>query len=91
MGAAAALPAKQGAVVKTRTGTNTRISKSISTKPSADGPVADSLLKLGRFLRRGETSEDLRSVFKNGGRGADTFYRDRWTHDKEVRSTHGVN
>jgi len=30
-------------------------------------------------------------VFKNGGRGADTFYRDRWTHDKEVRSTHGVN
>ncbi|MDJ0350077.1 nitrate reductase subunit alpha [Cryobacterium sp. PH29-G1] len=62
-----------------------------SSQPGTDGPVADSLLKLGRFLRRGETSDDLRSVFKNGGRGADTFYRDRWTHDKEVRSTHGVN
>ena len=69
--------------MKTRTTT--------TSKPGTDGPVADSLLKLGRFLRRGETSEDLRSVFKNGGRGADTFYRDRWTHDKEVRSTHGVN
>ena len=72
--------------MKTRTGTT-----STTSKPRTDGPVADSLLKLGRFLRRGETSEDLRSVFKTGGRAADAFYRDRWTHDKEVRSTHGVN
>ena len=28
---------------------------------------------------------------KEGGRGADAFYRDRWSHDKVVRSTHGVN
>ncbi|MBK5216636.1 MAG: nitrate reductase subunit alpha, partial [Propionibacteriales bacterium] len=49
------------------------------------------MLNLGRFLRRGETSTDLRSVFLKGGRDADSFYRDRWTHDKEVRSTHGVN
>ncbi|WP_104137498.1 nitrate reductase subunit alpha [Cryobacterium sp. Y62] len=72
--------------MKTRTGTT-----STTSKPGTDGPVTDSLLKLGRFLRRGETSEDLRSVFKTGGRAADAFYRDRWTHDKEVRSTHGVN
>ncbi|SDN40012.1 nitrate reductase alpha subunit [Cryobacterium flavum] len=72
--------------MKTRTGTT-----STTSKPGTDGPVADSLIKLGRFLRSSETSEDLRSVFKTGGRGADTFYRDRWTHDKEVRSTHGVN
>ena len=26
-----------------------------------------------------------------GGRDADTFYRDRWSYDKVVRSTHGVN
>ena len=65
--------------------------KSLSTKPGTDGPVADTLLNLGRFLRRGETSTDLRSVFLKGGRDADSFYRDRWTHDKEVRSTHGVN
>ncbi|GEP27110.1 nitrate reductase subunit alpha [Cryobacterium levicorallinum] len=64
---------------------------STTSKPGTDGPVADSLLKLGRFLRSSETSEDLRSVFKTGGRTADAFYRDRWTHDKEVRSTHGVN
>ena len=28
---------------------------------------------------------------KVGGREADDFYRDRWSHDKVVRSTHGVN
>ncbi len=28
---------------------------------------------------------------KAGGREADDFYRDRWSHDKVVRSTHGVN
>jgi nitrate reductase alpha subunit len=56
-----------------------------------DGVLADSLIKMGRFLRPGEVSEDLRTVFLDGGRKADAFYRDRWTHDKEVRSTHGVN
>ncbi|HZK60274.1 MAG TPA: hypothetical protein VFC59_10510, partial [Cryobacterium sp.] len=60
-------------------------------RPGTDGPATDAILNLGRFLRRGETSSDLRSVFHTGGRDADSFYRDRWTHDKEVRSTHGVN
>ena len=27
----------------------------------------------------------------HGGREGDVFYRDRWSHDKVVRSTHGVN
>ncbi|GAA1848283.1 nitrate reductase subunit alpha [Myceligenerans crystallogenes] len=49
------------------------------------------LVRLGRNLRRGETSEDLRSLFLTGGRDGDSFYRDRWSHDKVVRSTHGVN
>ena len=35
--------------------------------------------------------EDGRAVFREGGREGDAFYRDRWSHDKEVRSTHGVN
>ncbi|MDG3013013.1 nitrate reductase subunit alpha [Speluncibacter jeojiensis] len=52
---------------------------------------ADTLLRLGRHFQRGETSEDLRTVHKSGGRAADVFYRDRWAHDKVVRSTHGVN
>lgn len=61
------------------------------TTPATDGPLADALLTMGRFLRKGETSEDLRSVFLDGGREGDVFYRDRWAHDKVVRSTHGVN
>jgi len=56
-----------------------------------DGPLADALLKTGRFFTRRETSADLRAVFKEGGRDGDVFYRDRWSHDKVVRSTHGVN
>ncbi len=63
----------------------------IRTAPATDGPLADTLLTMGRFLRRGETSPDLRAVFLEGGRGGDVFYRDRWAHDKVVRSTHGVN
>ncbi len=34
---------------------------------------------------------DLRTLHQIGGREADSFYRDRWSHDKVVRSTHGVN
>ncbi len=62
-----------------------------STSTGANGGLADSLVGLSRFLRPGVTSDDLRSVFLQGGREGDSFYRDRWTHDREVRSTHGVN
>jgi nitrate reductase alpha subunit len=51
----------------------------------------EALVKFGRFFARGEVSSDLRSVTKSGGRAGDVFYRDRWSHDKVVRSTHGVN
>jgi nitrate reductase alpha subunit len=57
----------------------------------ADGPAADALLRTGRFFTRRETSDDLQAVFHQGGREGDIFYRDRWSHDKVVRSTHGVN
>ncbi|MEV5408836.1 nitrate reductase subunit alpha [Thermopolyspora sp. NPDC052614] len=56
-----------------------------------DGPVSDALLRLGRHLRPGTTSADLRTLHQIGGRDGDVFYRDRWSHDKVVRSTHGVN
>ncbi|HET8682543.1 MAG TPA: nitrate reductase subunit alpha [Micromonosporaceae bacterium] len=36
-------------------------------------------------------SPDGRALYQVGGRDADTFYRDRWSYDKVVRSTHGVN
>ncbi|HWJ66579.1 MAG TPA: nitrate reductase subunit alpha [Nocardioides sp.] len=44
-----------------------------------------------RFFTKAEVSEDLRTLHKTGGREGDVFYRDRWSHDKVVRSTHGVN
>ncbi|MFE3451230.1 nitrate reductase subunit alpha [Nonomuraea sp. NPDC059194] len=51
----------------------------------------DLLLRTGRFFRRSATGDDLRTVYVKGGRQGDAFYRDRWSHDKVVRSTHGVN
>lgn len=52
---------------------------------------ANPLLGLATFLRKGTPSPDKRQIFIKGGREADDFYRDRWSHDKVVRSTHGVN
>ena len=49
------------------------------------------LARSGRFFTPGEVSDDLRTVTRRGGREGDVFYRDRWSHDKVVRSTHGVN
>ncbi|HZM66905.1 MAG TPA: nitrate reductase subunit alpha [Nakamurella sp.] len=63
----------------------------MSVHPGTDGPVADLLLRSGRFFTRSDVSDDLRTVSKTGGREGDVFYRDRWSHDKVVRSTHGVN
>ncbi|MET9403680.1 nitrate reductase subunit alpha [Kitasatospora sp. NPDC002965] len=49
------------------------------------------LLRAGRFFRPGTAAADLHSVRITGGRESDAFYRDRWSHDKVVNSTHGVN
>ncbi|MBO3663911.1 nitrate reductase subunit alpha [Microbacterium stercoris] len=56
-----------------------------------DGPATDALLATGRFFTRREQTADHRAEFRSGGRDGDVFYRDRWSHDKVVRSTHGVN
>ncbi|MEJ7705119.1 MAG: hypothetical protein WKF47_16380 [Geodermatophilaceae bacterium] len=56
-----------------------------------DDPLTDALVRTRRFFTRAEVSADLRTMHQIGGRGADDFYRDRWSHDKVVRSTHGVN
>ncbi|WP_410664963.1 nitrate reductase subunit alpha [Amycolatopsis sp. lyj-84] len=56
-----------------------------------EGAATTALLRLGRYLTRAESSADLHSVHLTGGREADAFYRDRWSHDKVVPSTHGVN
>ena len=56
-----------------------------------DGAASDTLLRVGRFFTKWDGTEDGRAVFREGGRKGDVFYRDRWSHDKVVRSTHGVN
>ena len=66
-------------------------SKADSQVAGPDGPLSDRLLKFGKFFSRWEESQDGRAVFRSGGRRGDVFYRDRWSHDKVVRSTHGVN
>ena len=60
-------------------------------RPGVDGVAARALLDTGRFFTRWDESDDGRMVFRKGGRSGDAFYRDRWSHDKIVRSTHGVN
>jgi nitrate reductase / nitrite oxidoreductase, alpha subunit len=59
--------------------------------PGLDDELTDALVRTRRFFSRAEVSPDLRALYKVGGRQADSFYRDRWSHDKVVRSTHGVN
>ena len=56
-----------------------------------DTAAEQRLLQFGKHFRKGTVSDDLRTLHQIGGRDADSFYRDRWSHDKVVRSTHGVN
>ncbi|MBI1759364.1 MAG: nitrate reductase subunit alpha [Actinobacteria bacterium] len=65
--------------------------KANPSRPGTDGNVVEALLRGRRLLQKGAISADLRTVTRVGGRDADVFYRDRWSHDKIVRSTHGVN
>ena len=60
--------------------------------PAGIGSELDeALVRAGRYLRMGMVSAAMRTLFREGGRRGDVFYRDRWSHDKVVRSTHGVN
>jgi nitrate reductase alpha subunit len=43
------------------------------------------------FFRKGEANAEGWSMLIARGRGWEKAYRDRWRHDKVVRSTHGVN
>ncbi|MFD4441408.1 nitrate reductase subunit alpha [Nocardia sp. NPDC058519] len=63
----------------------------MASRARIGGPVEDLLVRSGRFFTPGTESPDLRTVARSGGREGDIFYRNRWSHDKVVRSTHGVN
>lgn len=59
---------------------------------SMNSELTSALIKTRRFFKNNELiSPDERTLTKVGGRSGDAFYRDRWSHDKVVRSTHGVN
>ncbi|MFI6802126.1 nitrate reductase subunit alpha [Streptosporangium canum] len=49
------------------------------------------LLAARAFFTKSEVSADGRTLHQINPSGWDRFYRDRWAHDKVVRSTHGVN
>lgn len=55
------------------------------------GQPIESLLRKAQYFTPGTPTPDHREVHRRGGRGAEEFYRQRWRHGKEVRSTHGVN
>jgi nitrate reductase alpha subunit len=63
----------------------------VADDTSGAGRAGRALLAVGGLVRRAEVSPDGRALYQIGGRDADTFYRDRWSYDKVVRSTHGVN
>ena len=67
-------------------------SERTTTSPGLDGSLTNALIGTRRFFTPSQRiSADNREVHKVGGRSGDSFYRDRWSHDKVVRSTHGVN
>ena len=49
------------------------------------------ILEAHEFFRRGESNAEGWSQLVGKGREWESFYRERWQHDKVVRSTHGVN
>ncbi|WP_019548246.1 nitrate reductase subunit alpha [Streptomyces sulphureus] len=55
------------------------------------GTAHDWPLPARRLLTRREVSADGRAVFGTGDPRWERFYRERWAHDRVVRSTHGVN
>jgi nitrate reductase alpha subunit len=55
------------------------------------GEPIEALLRRAQYFTPGTPTPDFRELHKQGGRNAEEFYRERWRHDKEVRSTHGVN
>ncbi len=53
--------------------------------------AAERLTRAAQYFFPGAQSPDRRMLYREGGRAAEEFYRERWRHDREVRSTHGVN
>ncbi|ATL30590.1 nitrate reductase subunit alpha [Streptomyces formicae] len=57
----------------------------------AAAEAAERLLRLGGLLSKAPRTPDQRAAFRTDQSVNDAPYRERWAHDKVVRSTHGVN
>jgi nitrate reductase alpha subunit len=73
--------------MKSADGQAAEMSESDGKAPSIWGP----LLQAHEFFRGGPVSAEGWSQLVAKGRDWESFYRERWQHDKVVRSTHGVN
>lgn len=58
---------------------------------SSLSPLMKSILSTRGLLPGRDVIEDGHGVIETKDADWDSFYRDRWAHDKIVRSTHGVN
>ena len=67
--------------------TTPRPASELPRSAGLDGSLSSALVGTRRFFTKAGISEDQRSMFVEGGREGDVFYRDRWSHDKVVRST----
>ncbi len=54
-------------------------------------PGTAPLLAARRFLKHETVGDSGRTLHQISSSSWDSFYRDRWSYDKVVRSTHGVN
>jgi nitrate reductase alpha subunit len=66
-------------------------SSGIPSPRSTTVPGTAPLLAARRFLTKEQVSSDGRTLHQVDDGAWESFYRDRWTADKVVRSTHGVN
>lgn len=66
-------------------------SKARAEAERAAAAATEQLLRAGRLLLRSDTTPDLRAIYRTDQGVNDKPYRERWAHDKVVRSTHGVN
>ncbi len=70
---------------------NGRTRDGLPGEAALDSALRSALLPAHRFFRQGEPSAEAWSELVAKGRGWESFYRERWQHDRVVRSTHGVN
>ncbi|MEU7241997.1 hypothetical protein ACI2L4_24175 [Streptomyces sparsogenes] len=53
--------------------------------------AAERLMRTAQYIFPGTQSPDRRMLYREAGREAEEFHHERWRHDREVRSAHGVN